>query len=740
MGNVNQGYNDRVRYTLSNINFGDKVIVEPEGWNTDGKEIDRHKDYGGLFPQFSNSLKFVGDGKDYINNVRNIYGPNSEIRLTREERNPTSDIWETSYKGFLDLYTREIENDKLSIKFNAGGLEASLKARDSDLVELDRIKSMGGIVIDELNPIQIQLDGRNINLITDYLVKPANNDTILSDSTNGNTRGSSTPVPIVITSNSHENAQSPIQDNRVEDNSWDKTGPSETGNMFFAVSDKIRTFRLSFKVDFTVNILSFDDVTSFVFRCRLGHYKDGIDYNLKTNYNLFEKHDYPLLNNKRFSVSFDQMITLDVGDSLSLTFDQNYDGRDLHLSHLDIACTDIVGSLNINEDSFYDKSITKGVLLFEAFDRLTTICTDRKNALRSNLLGRTDLGYESDGDASLIALSHGFWIRQFDKTTVINDGEEDRNLFKPLTTSFKQTYDSLDAVFNIGLGIETEGNKEYVVIEEKKHFYNRNVLVRLPNQVKNVKRVESTTNYFGSLEFGYDIPEKYEEAMGLDEYNAKSNFTTVIQFKNPYSKVSKIRADSYGQEFARRKAVQFAATEDTGYDNEVWFNDLKRGPNSVFLQRKWQDDLEKAPTGTFSPETATNLRLTPVNNMLRHAWWFDAAFKWYQGDFVRYSSSTQNSKLKTKFVGKPEYAENGDIVNSEFEKPRFEPEEVEFDHVCDNSVMQQINGSTIILEKKVMNIYGLIEYLNEFNQYERGFLLNLKPNAEGKWRVLKFNG
>ncbi len=738
MGNVNQGYNDRVRYTLSNINLGDKIIVEPEGWNTDGKEIDRHKDYGGLFPQFSNSLKFVGDGKDYINTVRDIYGPNSEIRLSREERNPVSDIWGLTYRGFLDLYTREFEDDKVSIKFNAGGLEASLKARDSDPFEIDRIKTVGGIPIDELNPIQIQLDGRNINLISDFIIKPEANDTLLQNESNGNTRGSSTPVPFFLQSNSHENAQSPIQGNVVQDNSWNKDGPSETGNMFFANSDKIRSFRLSFKVDFTVEIRNFDDVTNFVFRCRLGHYKDGIDYILKQNYPLFESESYGGLNNKRFSVSFDQIMTLDPGDSLSLTFDQNYDGRDLYSSHLDIACISIEGTLKINEDSFYDKSTSKGILLFEMFDRLTTICTDKKNAFRSNLLGRTDLGYSSDGPASLLALSHGFWIRQFDKLPLPTEEPKVENLFKPLTTSFKETYDSLDAIWNIGLGIETEGNKEYVILEEKKHFYNRNVLIRLPNQIKKVKRTESTTNYFGSLEFGYEKGGDYQEAMGLDEYNAKSNFTTVIQYKNTYSKVSKHRADSYGQEFARRKSIATNATEDTSYDTDVWFNHLKRGFDNVFLQRKWQDDFAKAPTGTFSPETATNLTLSPVNNLLRHAWWFDSAFKWYQGDFVRYSSSTQNSRLKTQLIGKLEYAENGDILNSELENPRFEPEEVEFDHICDFSVMQQINGFTIVLGKKVMNVYGLIEYLNEFNKYERGFLLNLKPN-DNKFRVLKFN-
>jgi len=258
--------------------------------------------------------------------------------------------------------------------------------------------------------------------------------------------------------------------------------------------------------------------------------------------------------------------------------------------------------------------------------------------------------------------------------------------------------------------------------------------------VKKVKRNEAENSYFSSLEFGYDKGGDYEEAMGLDEPNAKSNFTTVINgLKNDFTKISKFRADSYGFEFARRKPVTLNNTEDTSYDNDIWFNDLKRGPNNVFLQRKWQDDLEKIPTGIFSPTTAFNLRLSPFNNMLRHGWFFGAGFDKYQSDFVRYSSATANSKLTTQLIGKPEYAENGIVQNSELQKSRFVCEEIEFEHICDYEVMKQINGSTIIQGNTIMNVYGLIEFINEFNEVEKGFLLSLKPTGNGKFRLIKFN-
>ena len=122
--------------------------------------------------------------------------------------------------------------------------------------------------------------------------------------------------------------------------------------------------------------------------------------------------------------------------------------------------------------------------------------------------------------------------------------------------------------------------------------------------------------------------------------------------------------------FTRRKQKSLNDTEDTGRDNSIWFLDLKRGVTSLFKQRKWQDDFEVEPTGVFSPETATNLRFSPINCLFRHSWWFGSGFTKYLTEFVRYGSSTANSQLKTKLKiisggNGNEYSENGNIINSE---------------------------------------------------------------------------
>lgn len=748
MGNFNLTYSDRIRYTLQNKSQGSLIITEPIGYKNDEKELARHEQYHGIISRFSNSSKFIGSGKDFIELVDEIGGINAEIKLKREERHPQTDDWTLSYSGDLDLSTLETENGQASIKFNSGGIEQLLKARESQQVEIDRTTTIDGNKIPELQSITVAMDGRRIFLKTKFGVNELDNKVVLSNFSNGNTRGSTVPAPIIIINKSHEAAQSPIASTLVGGGSWDRSTNGENGLMFFAISDKERNLNVKFKIDFAVNITRWDDVNSYRFWCRLATYKDGEMYLFKKNRILFTENNYSKLNGKTFSITFDETIPLLKGESLGLVFDHNADlgNNTTRRGHVDTEVTlKSVEYMNIEEDSFFEKSTTKAILAHELLDRLVTIGTNKEKAFYSEFLGRTDLGYTDDGPGALTAITHGFWIRQFDKfpipteSTATNSKVE--NLFKPLTTSFKEAVASLDAVWNIGIGIETVGNKERVRLEDLSYFYNNNVTIRLPLQVKKVKRYKAVNYYYSGLEFGSEKGGDYEEAMGLDEYNTKSTFTTIInRVKETYSKISKYRSDSYGMEFARRKPKSLNDTEDTPYDTDNFLLDLKRGYLPAFFeQRKWQDDFEKEPSGVFNPESATNLRFSPFNCLLRHSWWFGGGFKKYAIDYVRYGSSVANSQLKTKLIGKNEYSENGNIINSELMKARFFPEWIEFEHVCDFDVMQMVEGKTVILGKEVVNFYGLVEFINEDNEKEKGFLFNLKPNGKGQWKVLKSN-
>ncbi len=770
MSEINQSYFDRVRFILQNDNIGSIIIDEPIGWNSDEKELTRHKDYHGIFPKFSNNLKFIGNGYDYLKTIRDVYGINAQVILVKDEKHPKTDEWTRAYSGYLDMSTYSTEDNKISLKFNSGGLEVELKSRESESVEITRTKTLDGLPLDPLKIEQVELDGRRIFLKSVWEADNANNASLTVYSDDGNTRSESTGFPLKLINKSHEEAQSVINQSLGNENE------GETGMMILANFDRDRTIRVIGNDVSFLPIITKSDWNWAFFKISLVVYENGIDYDIKERRTIFwadtnTNHtgvnvslldfqrrvgslsgSYYINTGNRFTINFDEIINVGQGESVALEILIKSDLRNFvaDRARYYVTVNDVKGNLFVEENSFFEKSISKCVLPHEVAERLIEIYTNKK-VLKSDVLGRTDIGYPVDGKASLVGLSHGFWIRGFDSLPLSTD--ENQNPFKPLTTSLKEFMESYSAMHNLGMGIENDGFKEFVRIEELGYFYNRNTTIKLPNQVKKVKRTEAVDYYYSSLEIGYEKGGDYEEAFGLVEYNGKSKFSSIIKvINNTYIKISKYRSDSYGEEFARRKPKLTHGTEDTRYDTDIFANDLKRDSfSNIFKLRKWEDDFEQSPSGTFSPETAYNLRLSPFNCLLRHGWVIASGLTKYLSDYIRYTSSTANSSLSTKlrtdssYLLDPlhsisngnEYSENGDIINLELGRPRYVPEFIEFEHEVNFDINQQLNGFKTIFGKKIPNIYGAVEFINEYGEREKGFLMNLKPNAKGQWKLLK---
>jgi len=750
MGNINTSFTERVRYTLFHKESGSLILKnDPQGWNEDQKEITRNKDYHGIFASFSNNLRFVGDAKDFIESVYDVYGINADIRLKKEILHPKTDLWVDDYSGYLDLSTREVQDNKLSCKFNSGGLEQILKARESEQLELDRETTLDGVVIEPLQPKELTLEGRRIFLKSRWETKIGNNTAYMSNESNdGNVRNQTCGIPMELVSQSHEEAQSSSPTNGTRDNG--------TAGMFFISNSEVdRTFRLKFSLSFKVQNIDQNEMSYAYFQVALSTY--GVDpydtikridlLNIETDGRVFRANVY-----KTYTIDFDEEIKLLQGQSLSLEFYQYVDFRVSNQARLRFSLSNITCKLSIDENSYFEPTKAKFILVHDLFSRISELITNRKNNFHSKYFGRKDLGYSKDGPGAFFGLTHGFWVRGFDKLPLST--EENPNLFKPMTTSFRDAFDSFSAICNAGLGIERIGFSERIIIEDLKYFYNRNVTIRLPNQVKNVKRSIATEYYYSSIELGYSNGGAYEEAQGLDEYNGKATFTTVItRIKQTYTKVSSYIAASYAKEFTRRKPFFRYPDLDTQRDSEIFVMDLKKTPIGTYVERKWQDDFQKEPTGVFSPETATNLRLSPFNLLLKHGWVIASGLTKYATDYVRYGSSTGNPKLKTKLrtdndylndtSSTPgngnEYSDDDKIINSELERARYVPEYVEFEHIVNYEIMQQIQGYTIVSGEKIYNVYGLVEFINENSEKEKGFLISVKPNGNGQFKLLTFN-
>jgi len=730
--NIRTEYSDRVRYFLSSRTFGTIKIDEPIGWDEDEKEFTRNHDNHGIFTSLSNSLTFTKDSKEFIELVNATDGINAELVLRKESKNDQTDVWENTYTGYLDLSTREIDNNQLSLKFNSGGLESILKARDSEDVEIDRIDTIDGKAIDPLKTVNIELAGRRIFLESTWKAAPMTYYKRLEIfSADGNTRSISNTFPFDIVKRSHEQAS--FTSDGMDGN--DSVG--QNSMMLLASVDRTRKFKVNVQ-SLLFNAYSYlnGSVNWGFVSVALVKYANGSNFNRTSSIDLY-KRDFsgtnPIpLGNITINAST-HTITLSQGESLGLEvmikadFNTNF-GTTIKRS-FDYKL--ISGNINIQEDSEFKATACLAVKPFDLANRLVEIMTGRKNAVKSEIL--------QSGKWKSLMITHGFWIRGFSKQLDSTLPEDDRK-FKPLTTNFKDFITSLSAVCNIGVGIEKVGAREYVVIEDLKYFYNKNTTIKLPFQAKKVKRSTDASGFYKSIELGYEKGGEYEEAMGLDEYNIRNSYTTCIhRVDNKYTKLSKYRSDSYGIEFARRKPFTDYSTEDTNYDQDIFFIDCKDEPvNTIggffYKLRLWNEDFTQLPSGVFSPETAFNLRLTPFNNLLRHGWNISAGLTVYPSQKVKYSSSKGNSSLVTL------YAENGEIENNKLERPRFVPEIIEFEHICNDEIMRMVEGRKTFFGKDLRNCYGLVEFINENGELEKGYLMTLKPNGVGNFKLLKYFG
>ena len=737
MSNISNAYSDTIRFRLTATNVDSLVLLsEPIGWSDDDLELDRHKDYHGIFTKFTNNLEFINESKDYIERAYERGGINAKLILTKEILIEDGDdlIFKTRYTAIADFSTMVKMQNKVTIKFNSNDLAELLKSHESDDFEIETAEDIDG---NELIPLVLdstEIKGRSIIQSGESILDPLYTPNFFAYggwyNFNFYYAGTKGTVETDIVSRGAERHSS-VDSKIVGDED------TKASNMFY--------------VDQTA-----------VYDSALDGLNVGVQYDLEWELsgdaNIdFERYKWngsawilqgthPL---GRYT-SIDSFSSFQLKDFTSTFLDVGFDeGIMLVLNPI----TDTMfrfhkHTLIVSEKTQYDSSPNLDCIFnHDLNSRLLYIISGRNNAYYSKYFGRTDLLdsngsqiYAEDGDGGLIGVMSGLWARAFDKSSV---------KYKSLTIAWKDLNNSNHAVFNTGIGIETVGLQERVREEDLKYFYQNEVAVRLPNQIKNVKRTVDKDLFFSGMTFGYDKAGDYEDSMGLDEPNTKTDYITPIRKSTKkYKKTSKVRTDEYGMELARRKPQLTYPDEDTRYDEGKWFLDLKRTDGLGYEQREgvstppdaeW-DRLQALPTGIHSPETYRSMHFTPLRMLLRHAWVFRSGMEKYLSKYIKYISAVSNSQMETWGINDAQpYKENADIKVGDVDRSRFLPEIVEFEHAVSDELMEWINGTTELEYggevENIPNMYFKFEYQNENGILERGYLLNLKPNKEGKWKM-----
>lgn len=708
------------------------LVEEPQGWKDSDKSLKRSSDTNEFISKNAKNVKFYGKGRDYILTVDRIYGPKAKIRYTIVKQNPhdSYDFYKDVY--FLDLKEYKDKDGIVSIKIDEGGLAKLLKAKQSEKVEIERTTSLEGESISELTTKKLRLDGRKILL--NSILEADDSPFITAHSSHvglgGKTITRIIPFPLKVITKSHDEIGTPTEPyiiDKGEDNN------STGAHCFYLLNQNKKDVELLIDISFWIRPVSISNpYDNEKIQLVLTILKDGVDFNLKERQILIDvPNPASIKNPTKLTYNNKINLTLEVDESISLEFLTEVKlGNTFNSGIWYWLFYECSGGVKFIEGSERPGTQTKVVLAHELIDRQLEIITGQKGLLYSDYLGRKDIGYEVDGLASRIAVSSGWWVRQFES---IED--------KKFTNSLKDGISSFNAMWCLSAMVEKFGFKERYRVEDLSFFYNPNITVTLPYVVEDYETSYAKDFMYSSYLFGYEKGgSNYEEATGIGEYNGQIESVNELDtFEKKLSVLSKIRGDASAAEFARRKSKFTHPQEDTRYDNDLIAFDTKKGDTDVLLERKWADDFKESPTGIYSPETATNLRISPGRMRERRKFFLTGSLWHYPDSYIRYTNSNCNEKLNTKLIDGSEIIENGDVKVKDLGRAKFKPYWATFTHEVDYHLSKKLRSKTIINGKEIYNFYGLVEFRISENTFKYGYLFEVKESGKGKFKVLLAN-
>lgn len=713
---------NRVTYYFRNLDTGEywKLPDDPKGWDESDRTTKRSEKNFSIFTELSKNLIFTKAAHRKLKSWYSTFYIEARVQLEEWRPHPQTSVEELYSVGDLDFSQIEIYENETKVPFTTGGLNTLLKSYLDDKFELDRLESVNGKTINPLETTTAALTSRKILLISQ--LKNAND----QSSTFSMLGPPRVPEMEIVSQADEENVYSTFGDTYAY-------GSSTSDQFFYLINDRVKT--LTITVTWNVDVWGGGFGTVNFQPAIVRYHWDGSSHNQVEIIYLDNEEGVYEPTRSFWGSSTVVIEDLPVDDSLIFVLSSvggdspttGYSQTLMYSSENFVSTKDGIApgvTIEVLEDSFVESSTSKVALYHEVGDKLAQIITGEQNRFYSDFYGRTDIGYAVDGEYAYTALAPGFWIRQFDD--------------EKFETSLKDYLENSNCIHNTGWGVEILNGVETLVLEDQKHFFRPRIIAEL-GEVNDLKIVPADDFLHSSLEFGYKKPDDdnlYEEAMGLDEYNTKSRFVNnLTRADDTYDKISPYRADSYGKEFARRKLKLNFPEEDTRYDNDTFVLDCKKSEGPNLEERVWQDDYETEPTGVYSPETATNLRLTPYRNSERHHWITGSIVKKFQTEKVRYASGIGNKELTTDKAGEEPRSERYDILVSDMAPTRFSGEYATFKRSVDYELSRKVNGTFNVNGRAIPNAYGLFGFT--FNGKKRyGYLMELKPNKEGQWKLL----
>lgn len=213
--------------------------------------------------------------------------------------------------------------------------------------------------------------------------------------------------------------------------------------------------------------------------------------------------------------------------------------------------------LFVNEQTVSEASTAVSVRLHEAVNRQLEIILDVVEPLKSNMLGRIDLGYAANGCLSNHVTMNGLMLRKM----------ADR----PFNMSAKDWYSSLSGLACMGLSIERNDlGQEFVRFEGLEYFFRNTKIMRF-TVISNYEKVPALRYMYNELEFGFRKYPQNNQQDSIEDWMTKFNYSAAMRsIKSKLEVTIDWILSAYYAEYTRLESFRENPTNAYETDNDTF--------------------------------------------------------------------------------------------------------------------------------------------------------------------------
>ena len=602
---------------INNIQGVQTFEYMPIGWEGQSISLKRSDRYYGVFYEFGSDFKFMSEMKTYILAVYNEQGIEGVINVSILAFNENTETNILIFSGQMDLATMKLENitddynylstyqsEPLTINANLFplGLAVTFANRSNTPINLNSIKNLDGETMVEYGLENISLHSKRItkeSKAVEMQITTASVSAVYPVII-GNDR-LAILVPYKFTQEEAKKTQSEEQFlefaydlngdfNLVEDTAM--IIPQEFGNYTFDLAVTYFTSDLTkIFIRGWVYIIKKKNGTGFLYTTVTPTQTDDI---IQVNA-IANPFGAGLLDYRAFSTKFS--LQLDAGENVwaFLAFNAT------ELKPIGFVKNTEYTYCNITQESIFPTTSSNAFFVHEALSKVLESISGLNNVLKSAYFGRENSkprSYATGGEGSRLVITNGSQIRNLPQS-------------KMPTMSFDDIFDSLDAVYCIGVGIEDLNNEQVFAVEGRRYFFNSSTW----NTFKNVPKINITVAnnyYFNNVEIGFS-------KWAVKGVNAQNEFATRSKWanhlrtvNNKYEKISKFVAAGDAIEEVRREQFKTDSSKGNEYDSDNFLICVSKSGQTKIIKIIDNNTLEVEP---FSVLAVVGTQITIKNTL-----------------------------------------------------------------------------------------------------------------------------